>query len=226
MNSNSVGVVTTPPRTPERKSRPHAREHRLAAAVGVEALEVEPQCRARGPRGGDPRAGPGRRTAVVHLPEAALQSRGLRGTGGRPRAWVAGAHREVAEDDPRRQVGEALVQRRAERALEVGVLDHDRRAVGAADVIVVVRSGDRCGAEFGHGDEPRQASRPSKIRLAPGRSAGRRRLVAPAHGQVGVDDHQRALGKASRVVDRRTPCRPRPWARSPRAARSSRRGAP
>ena len=78
----------------------------------------------------------------------------------------------MAEGDPDRQVGEALVKRRAERALEVGVLDHQRRAVGAADVVTVLRPGERCRAELGHGGEPRQASRPSKIRLAPGRSAG------------------------------------------------------
>ena len=78
---NALGVVTTPARTPERKSALTRRDHRVRAAVGVEAGDVEPE-----PFGALPQVrvlepalvGEQR---VVHRPERALQRGGLGGAG-------------------------------------------------------------------------------------------------------------------------------------------------
>ena len=61
---------------------------------------------------------------------------GLGGAGGRPGARVAGADREVAEHHLHRQALQPAVQGGAERALEVGVLDHQRRLRRAPAVVV------------------------------------------------------------------------------------------
>jgi len=72
----------------------------------------------------------------MHLPEAALEAGGLGGAGGGPGPGVAGADREVPEDDRYREALQPRVERRAERALEVGV-DDDERSARTADVVVV-----------------------------------------------------------------------------------------
>jgi hypothetical protein len=56
---------------------------------------------------------------------------------------MAGADREVTEDELDRKLGQALVQRGAEGTLEVGVLDQQRGARGSATVVVGTGLGDR-----------------------------------------------------------------------------------
>ena len=81
-----------PARTPGLEVALDPRGHRLAAAVGVEPLEVEPEPCARAPTGADPRAGPGRRTAASCISQKRpCSAGGLGGARGRPRARVAGA---------------------------------------------------------------------------------------------------------------------------------------
>ena len=113
--------MTTPARTPARKSRCTRVKHGVAAAVALEALEIEPEPLRALPQMRvleSPLIGEQR---VVHLPEAALQPGRLGRAGRGPGARVAGADREVAEHEPRRAVAadETQVQRGAERALEI-----------------------------------------------------------------------------------------------------------
>src|SRR2546421_615873 len=106
---------------------------------------------------------------VVHIPETALAGRRLGGAGRRPGPGVAGANREVTEDELDRQSGQTFVQRGAEGTLEVGVLDQQRGDRGASTVVLRTGLGDRRRAEIAHAG---QRERASKIRFAPGRSPG------------------------------------------------------
>ena len=73
---------------------------------------------------------------VVHGPERVLRVGGLGGVGGGPGARVGGPDGEVAEAGPDGGGGEPLLERRAERALEVGVDEDDGGAPRAAHVVV------------------------------------------------------------------------------------------
>ena len=177
----------------------------------------------RAPTGAGPPAGPGRRTAR----RASARTRPARPPPRRRAppagARVAGADREVAEADADRRVAQPQLERRAVRALEVGVDDDQRRAVRA-------RGRGRRGRAAGSGADRRslgqRASSPSKMRLAPGRSPGSRGLVAPAHDAVGPDRSRARAAGSRRGCRRRRRGTPRPWARSPTAARSRCRAAP
>ena len=131
------------------------------------------------------------------------------------RGWLE-RDREVAEGDAHRALAQARLERRAERALVVAVDDRPARAAPAPATWSSGPSG-------GSGAEPsaQEPSSASKMRFAPGRSPGERGLVAPAHDRVRADQHERALREAARVQHAERRGRPRPWARSPRAARSS-----
>ena len=94
------GVVTTPARTPDWKSRAHAVGDGLAAPVGLEPLEVEPELRGALPQVRilePPLVG---EQQVVHLPEAVLERRRLGRACRRPGPRVTRAHREVTEHPP------------------------------------------------------------------------------------------------------------------------------
>src|SRR6185312_11939211 len=98
---------------------PHAREDRIGAAVGVEALDVEaerarplPQVRVLQARLIGVERG-------VHLREAALEAGRLRRARRRPGARVLRSDGEVAEDPAPGGCGEALLERAAVRALVV-----------------------------------------------------------------------------------------------------------
>jgi hypothetical protein len=67
----------------------------------------------------------------------------------------------VAEHDPQRVPAKAPVQRRAERALEVGVFDHQPSVGRASDVVRGRRLGDRRRAEVRHSGRRRSGSRPA-----------------------------------------------------------------
>ena len=112
--------------------------HRVAAAVLIEAVEIEPEPPRPLPQVRVLEAGRVGEQRVVHLPEAPLQTGGLGGARGRPGARVAGTDREMAKHDA---IGlERLqpdVQRRAERALEVGVDDQRATAARSADVVLL-----------------------------------------------------------------------------------------
>ena len=103
--------------------------------IRLEPLEVEPEPARSFPqvwRVEVPLVGEER---VVHLPERALQCGRLDRSREDPGPWVLRHHREVAEDELDRQVGQQVVGARAVRALVVAVLDDEDRAV-AADVVV------------------------------------------------------------------------------------------
>ena len=108
----------------------------VAAPVAIEALEIElegsrsiPEVRVLEPSlVGE--------QEVVHLPETTLKRCGLGRAGRRPGARMARANREVAEHPAQRVLREPQAERRAVRALEVRVLDHQRAVVGPADVVL------------------------------------------------------------------------------------------
>lgn len=142
----------------------HAGLDRGRAAVGLEALELEPK-----PFGTLPEVGIVDVTAIPvervdHLKEASLQAGGLGGGVQGGRARVLAGDREVAEDDRRRARADLQPGRGAVRAAEIGVDDQ----LGAGAAPVVVRAGGR---DRGAGQLGRQESA-SKIRLAPGISSG------------------------------------------------------
>ena len=126
--ANTVGVVTTPARTPEWKSRlTRSRTASLRRSASKRSRSSPSSC---GPVPQVRVLEPGLvgEQRVVHLPEAALGAGRLGGARRRPGARVAGAHREVAEHHLAPAAGQPeLVQGGAERALEVGVLDQQRR---------------------------------------------------------------------------------------------------
>src|SRR4051794_17159015 len=142
---------------------------RPGAAVGVEAVDVEPPALGALPQLRVLEPSLVGEERVVHGPEGALRARRLRGGGGGPRARVARADGEVAERHAQRQPPQAVLERRAERALEVRVDDDERRVLRAADVVLGREGRQRCRAEAA---QTAAASRASKIRLAPGRSPG------------------------------------------------------
>src|SRR5829696_5405663 len=133
----------------------------LAAAVALEAVEVEPERLAARPEVRVLEAPLVGVQGVDELPERALGGGGLGGVRERDRARVLGAQREVAERDAHRRLAQALGRERALRAGEVAVEQDDRGAVGAADVVVRARARHRGAAQVGH------------LRTAYGRSLGR-----------------------------------------------------
>jgi hypothetical protein len=76
----------------------------------------------------------------------------------------------VPERHAQRQILQAHVERGTERTLEIGVLDHRRPVGGTAGVIVGAERWKGSRAEVA--GARRQAASPSKIRFAPGSSAG------------------------------------------------------
>src|SRR5262245_60711290 len=100
------------------------------APVGLEALEVEPESPGPLPEMWVVEMALVLQQRVVHLPEAVLRGRRLRGRGEHPRARVLRCHREVPEDARDRQLLQDQVCLGAVRALKVRVLD-DHRALAA-----------------------------------------------------------------------------------------------
>src|SRR4051794_11930113 len=114
----------------------HARGGVGAAAVGLEAVDVEPEGLGARPevRVLEPPLGGVERGA--HLPERPPRGGRLRRVRERDRARVLGAEREVPERDADRRPPEALVREGALRAREVAVEQDERGIAGAADVVV------------------------------------------------------------------------------------------
>ena len=115
----------------------HPGPNRLAAPVGVEALDVQPkrprslpQVRILEPCSVDEQQ-------VVHLPETALKRGGLGGACGGPGAGMRRANGEVAKHASQLAVGQPRAQRGAVRALEVRVLDQQRRVERTTRVIML-----------------------------------------------------------------------------------------
>ena len=106
----------------------------VGAAVGLEAVEVEAERRDALPEMRVVEVALVGVEGVVHLPEAALERGSLGGVREPARARVLRLDREVAEDAPYREPVEQRSGLRAERALEVRVLDYERAL--AADVVV------------------------------------------------------------------------------------------
>ena len=161
----------------------------------------------------------------MHLPEAALKPGRLGRAGRRPGPWVAGANREVAKHDPQPARARRRCSGRAERALEVGVDDH-QRGLRRRGRDRRRRRGDRGRAEAGH----RRPALALALRRRPRRGrrrSGWRRAGRPARGPDSSTARRRrgrrspARAAGSRPGGRRRrPGTPRPWARSPTAARS------
>ena len=168
------------------------RDHRVRAAIGVEARDVEPERSARAHRcGSSSRPWSANSASCIgqNAPcSAAASAAQAAGAGAR----VRGPHREVPEADAHRVLAQLQLERRAVRALVVAVDDDqpsvpahmiggaDRRQRGGAEVVRSERVEDQVGA---------------------GQHARVLGLVAPAHGAVGVDDHERALREPARVID-------------------------
>jgi len=134
------------------------------AAVGLEALEIQPEPLGAPPKVGIVDVAAVRIKRVDHLEEATLQAGGLGGRVQGRRARVLAGDREVAEDDRRLALADLQPGRGAVRATEVGVDDLLR----AAATPVVLRPGrrDRRASQI------RRQESASKIRLAPGISSG------------------------------------------------------
>ena len=160
---NAVGVVATPARTPARKDAFTRGEHGVGAAVGVEALDVEPERLGARPQVRVLEPALVGEQRVVHRPERALQGGRLGRTGRRPGARVRGAHRELPETQTDVQRAQARVERRAVRALVVAV--DDDQAPAPPHVVGVADRRQRGGAEVAQDSA-------SKIRLAPGSTPG------------------------------------------------------
>ena len=182
-SANSVGVVTTPARTPERKSRCTRSSTASLRRSASKRSRSSPSVRGALPQVGILQPGLIGEQRVVHLPEAALARGCLGRAGRRPGPRMTGADREVAEHQPDRQVGQALVQGSAVGTLEVGVLDQQHagrpgrgrgRRPGRRDRRRAARSahGRPGRRRAGPDGPPAQPPRASKIRLAPGRSPG------------------------------------------------------
>ena len=214
-STNSVGVVATPARMPDAEVGADPLGDRVGAPVGVEAREVEPQPLRALPTGAGPRGAPGRRTARrgrARTRPAARPPRPRRRRPARAGGWSA---RGSAGTRPQLQAAQARLDGGAERALVVAVDDHQPRALRSADVrgpVPAVRSRAT--------GQTAAASSASKIRLAPGRSPGESRLVAPQHDAVGHRSSRAPAAGSRPGAARRTRGRRRPWARSPTAARS------
>ncbi len=183
-SKNTVGVVTTPPRTPSLKSRCTRSTTTSPRRSASNRSRSSPNASARAHRCGSSSRPWSARTAVVHLPEAPLRCSGLSRAGGLPtRAGAMSAPESGGTPggaDRRQPAEQAHMHHGAVRALEVRVLDQERRAVRAAHVVVLGQPGYRRGTEVAHRPAPDRcarrlrplACRPSKIRFAPGRSPG------------------------------------------------------
>ena len=196
-----------PARTPARKSAAMRASHRLGAAVGVEARDVEPERSARAHRCGSS-SRPWSANSASCIAQNAPAGRPPRPRRRRPGARVAGADREVPERDPQRQLAQPQLERRAERALVVAVDDHQARRLRPPHVIGGADGRERCGAEVAQAacrarrrsgsrragrraSRPRSSTRPRRRgRSAPARAAGSRRgadAERAAGGALGLE---------------------------------------
>src|SRR4051794_4118121 len=123
---------------------------RVAAAVALEALEVEAERLAAGPQVRVLEPSLVRIEAVGELPEPVLAPGRLARVRERERARVLGLQREVPVGDADRRGLQALVGERALRAGEVAVEEDERGGLRAADVVVRTRAGDLGAAQVGH----------------------------------------------------------------------------
>ena len=179
--------------------------HRVAAAVGVKALEVEPELLGPAPqvRVLEPRLVGEQR--VVHLPEAALAPRPprRRTAAAQARGWLErtgkwrNTTRSSAPGQPRAagraQNGHSksaysITQRRRRPGPRSG---RPPRAAGPE------RSRARSPAER----RSAQAAERVEDQVGAGQIARGGRLIAPLHDAVGADDGQRPLREAALVVD-------------------------
>ena len=188
---NAVGVVATPARTPSRKpaftSATTSSERRSASKRSTSS----PSRSARAHR-----CGSSSRPWSANSASCIGQNAPCRAAASAAQAAACArgcerAHREVPEAQLHAQLAQPRVERRAERALVVAVDDHQP----SVPAYVVVGADRR---------EQERTVRLRARRRSGWRRAGRpanRAIVAPAHGAVGVHDHERALREAARVVD-------------------------
>ena len=163
-STNWVGVVTTPARTPERKSRS------TRSATSGERRSCSKRSRSRPER---PGALPQVRLVqmglileqrVVHLPEAPLKRGRLGRARQHPRARMLRGHREVPEHALHGQCLQDQVRTGAVRALEVRVLEHHRP--GAPDVVVGTRVRRRAAGPARQRSGSRRGSRAARATCA------------------------------------------------------------
>ena len=198
----------------------HAGANRLAAAVVRRSARDRAAAPGRGPRGVGPPAAPGRRTAGRASPRSGPARRPPRPRTRRPR-----------RADGSSGSGSAGTRgggwRRSSLTLSAAQNGHSKSAYSITSDAPPAR-----GRGLRSGDGSRRASSRSPAghrglaretvedQVRARQLARGRRLVAPLDDPVGTDDHERALGEAAPRGRRRTRGTSRPWARSPRAARS------
>ena len=140
--------MTTPARTPDSKVAPHAVADGVAAPIGVEALKVEPQLPGALPQVRilePPLVG---EQQVVHLPEATLERRPPRPRMPPPTRADGWSARGSDGTRAAASASRSAELRGAIRALEVRVLDHQRRVIRPRDVVLgaTARDGRRAAA--------------------------------------------------------------------------------
>ena len=176
--ANSVGVVTTPARTPERKSRLTRSRTASLRRSASKRSRSSPSRWARAHRcGSSRRAWSANRESCISQ-KRPWAGRSLGGARGRPGAGMAGADREVAKDDAQRQPRQPQLERRAVRALEVRVDDHRSGRSPDPGRGHRRRGRDRGGAELAPtGPRPRRSAL-QRVEDAGWRRAGRRGTAA------------------------------------------------
>ena len=194
---NALGVVTTPARTPERNCALTAATTASERRSASKRATSRPSRSARSHRCGSSSRPWSANSASCIGQNAPWQRRGLgragRGVPARGCEDLTGKCRKQTCD---RVLAQLQLERRAVRALVVAVDDHQpslpAHVIGGAD------RGQRGGAEVAQ-------DRASKIRLAPGRTPGCSASWLHVHRAVAVDDHERPLREAARVVDAERP---------------------
>ena len=202
-----AGVVTTPPRTPERKSRLTRSRTASPRRSWSKRSRSSPSRRARSHRcGSSSRAGSANSASCISqkrpcrpaasAAHAAGQARGWLERTGKWRKRPRSAELPAGGRPAPRRTGTRSRRRRSacERRRRPRTWSSSPTAPGSAPSRG--RSSPPAPARAS-----RSAASASKIRLAPGRSPGDVGLVAPAHDLVGPDDHQCPLREATRVVD-------------------------
>ena len=159
----------------------------VAAAVFVEPVDVKPESLRAIPQMGILEPTLVGEQQIVHLPEMPLEPCRLGRAGGGPRARMARANGKVPEHSPQPQPCQLHAHGGAVRALEVGVLDHQRGVRRTAEVVLATRRRDGRGAEA-HG-RVASAAEAVEDQVGAGQIRGRRSLVAPLHDEVGPHDH-------------------------------------
>lgn len=148
--------------------RGNALNHVLAAAVGLEAVDVEAQSLGVSPQVRVIEAAAVLVDRVVQRPERPLKCSGLGGVCQRYCSHVTRPDREVPEAGAHISGVKTLCGHRTARAREVGVCDHERRVGFAAHVVCGRKLRDGCARQRGHDEQTTPATSGSAASYVPG----------------------------------------------------------